>query len=337
MAFSRHGLFLEHAGIPHVEAIEAAVGAEDAGFGMVVMGDGFAEHFSLMGALAMRTRRAELVSGIVNWTRTPVTTALGAATMASLAPGRYRLGLGAMARTWSEDWHEIDAARPVARMRDYIAAIRSALSARPDSPATYEGSYYRHRNYMPLGGVPDSPIPIQLGATRPHMVELGAELCNGLVLHSMLTVERLRTSVTDAINAGLRRSGRSREEIDVGMHFYSAVADDEEAAFAMLRPTLALHMLAYTDVLQEEGFAAEMERLSRAAARGDREAMLAAVSDELIDNVAVAGTARQVKTKLRRYEELIDWPVFMPPADLDPEPSRAQVERMIAELAPSVT
>jgi alkanesulfonate monooxygenase SsuD/methylene tetrahydromethanopterin reductase-like flavin-dependent oxidoreductase (luciferase family) len=100
------------------DALRLAETAEGAGFGIVTTGEGPAETFSLVGALAMRTTSVELFSSTATWTRTPVTTALAASTVAELTGGRYRLGIGAMPRAWSEKWHDVDYARPVERMRD---------------------------------------------------------------------------------------------------------------------------------------------------------------------------------------------------------------------------
>src|SRR5262249_34118924 len=124
--FRAVGIAVGHPGVPLSDALDLAVAAEDAGLGLVAAGEAFGENFSLMGALAASTQRVELFTSIVGRTRTPVTTALAAATLQELSGGRYRLGLGSMPREWSEGWHGVAYDRLVERMRDYVAAVRTA-------------------------------------------------------------------------------------------------------------------------------------------------------------------------------------------------------------------
>ena len=141
--FRAVGLTVGYGCLELPESVELARRADAAGIGIIAAGDGFVENFSTMGAIAASTSRAELFTSVVGWTRTPVTAALAATTLQDLSRGRYRLGLGTMPREWSEGWHDVEYSRPVSRMRDYVAAIRAAWSARPGEPVDHTGPYYR--------------------------------------------------------------------------------------------------------------------------------------------------------------------------------------------------
>lgn len=64
----------------------------------------FADAFTPAAAAALETEQIHLATGIVGiWSRSPVSTALTAATLSQLCPGRLLLGLGLQARTYVED------------------------------------------------------------------------------------------------------------------------------------------------------------------------------------------------------------------------------------------
>lgn len=141
------GIAVGYAGARFEESLELAAAAEAAGLDVVAVGDASADNFALLGAVAARTTRIRLISSIATWTRTPVTTALASKTVANLCDGRYVLGIGPMPRSWAEDWHGVDYAHPLERMRDFVAAVRAAWRAEPAQPVTHEGPFYRLRAF----------------------------------------------------------------------------------------------------------------------------------------------------------------------------------------------
>jgi hypothetical protein len=59
-------------------------------------------------------------------------------------------------------------------------------------------------------------------------------------------------------------------------------------------------------MLEASGFAVEGERIRKAFADGNRETMIAAVSDEMLDAIGVAGTPDQVRAGIARREADFD-------------------------------
>ena len=329
LPFRALGMYLEHPGVSLREALEFAERAEQAGFGISAVGEGWEDNYALVGALAARTTRVEIVSAIATWTRTPVAAALAATTSAELSGDRYRLGLGAIPRSWSEDWHGIPYTDPVERMRDYVGAIRAAWRSRPGEPVDYAGSHYSFTGYQrpaPPSGV---PIPLYLGASRRRMTELAGEIADGIVLSSLTTLRLLHELAWPALERGFARAGRTRESFEVGSVVFSAISDDPDEARDLMRLCVAHHAARFPDLTVKAGFAGALEAIGPAVAAGDHVTAAAAVSDEMVEEIAVVGTPAQVRDKLVRYEGLVDWPVLMPPIGLPPEVSRAQIERII--------
>jgi alkanesulfonate monooxygenase SsuD/methylene tetrahydromethanopterin reductase-like flavin-dependent oxidoreductase (luciferase family) len=83
------------------------------------------DSFSLAGALAMVTSRATIGTAIVPvYNRTPAVLAMTAATLGSLAPGRFVLGLGSSSHAIVEEWNGVPFEQPLAHVRESVAILR---------------------------------------------------------------------------------------------------------------------------------------------------------------------------------------------------------------------
>ena len=322
-------MYFEHPGVSLREALVFAERAERAGFGISAVGEGWEDNYALVGALAARTDHVKIVSAIATWTRTPVAAALAATTSAELSCGRYRLGLGAIPREWSENWHEIAYDDPVERMRDYVMAIRAAWQSRPGIPVSYSGNYYAFSGYERPSPPPSDPIPLYLGASRQRMTELAGEIADGVIFSSMLTAGLLEKMSWPALERGLERSCRTRKDFEVGSVIFCSIDDDVAQARDMMRLCVAYHAARFPDLALKAGFSDQLDLIVPAIKAGDSAAAASAVTDQMVEEIAVVGTAKGVREELMRYKGLIDWPVLMPPIGLTPENSRNQIERII--------
>ena len=115
--------------------------------------------FALIGFLAARTERLAFATGIANiYARDAMTTKAIWKTLASLAPGRFVLGLGVSHGHLVAGVRGHTYEKPVATMRAYLEALEKALfMARP----------------------PDEDAPIVIAALRGRMLALAAEKTTG--------------------------------------------------------------------------------------------------------------------------------------------------------------
>lgn len=326
------GLIIGGAGMPVGEGLEVAQAADEAGIDLLGAGDGFVENLSVMGALATRTARAELISCVMGWTRTPVTMALAGWTMQELSGGRYRMGFGTMPKSWSEDWHDIEASRPASRMRDFVSAVRAAWASDGTEGGDYSGSFYRVRGYQrpTRGAMP--PPPIYLAATRPRMSQLAAEIADGVIFNLFNSADWLRDVGGPRLDTGLQRARRAREDFDIGILLYCAISDDRAAAIDAVRPALAFYFGVpyFAEMLVHHGMQRELELGRRAAQSDDHRAMAAAVSDEMVKAFALAGTPDDVRAQLRRYRGLVDFALLTPPVMNAADETRRMALRIIS-------
>jgi 5,10-methylenetetrahydromethanopterin reductase len=299
--------------VPLGEALALAQRADRAGIGALGAGDGVVENLSVMGALAAMTSSAELVTAIVGWTRTPVTTALAGRTMQELSGGRYRLGLGTMPRAWSEDWHAVPAGRPLARMRDYVRAIRCTWDERPGAPVDNDCEHYPIRGYTHPGGAPAfTPPPISLAVSRPRMARLAGEIADGVLFNLISSPEWIGDALLPAVRDGLGADARPFEWATIA---YCVIDEDVEQARALVRPALGFYFAVpyFADALRHHGFERELAAGSAAFARGDAEGMAAAVSDEVVDAFALVGPETAVLRRLAAYHDRLDRVLLCPP------------------------
>src|SRR6059058_2449675 len=82
--------------------------------------------------IAAQTRNVDVGSAVFQIpARTPAMTAMTAATLDTLSNGRFRLGLGVSGPQVSEGWHGVRFAKPLARTREYVEIVNTALARRP--------------------------------------------------------------------------------------------------------------------------------------------------------------------------------------------------------------
>ena len=315
------GIYLEHAGIGLDETVAYARRAEDAGYNLIASGDGYADNFALLGAVAAVTSKVRLVSAVANLTRTPITTAVGARTLADISRGRYLFGLGVMSGRWSERWHGIPGADPVGRMRDFVLALHAAWSA-SDGPTSYDGEHYSFKDYRQLHSFDEQPPRVALAAARPRITALAGEIADGVVFSSILQAATLRSRLLPVLERGLDASERPRSDLEVGVVVSVALAETTQEARTIARGALLTRLPPYADLFKDEPF-----RSSVAQFMESRDA--SAISDGLVDELGLTGTVDEVRSCLVRYRGLVDWVVLMPPVGLSQDDGRDQIERLM--------
>ena len=145
------------------------------------------EPFALLGMLSGETSSVLLGTSIVSiWGHDAQTTRMAALTLQEATGGRFVLGLGVSHPHLAQRLRGHDFERPLTRMRQFLAAYRSAVYKGPGDAANGEP-------------------PILLAALRERMLTLAASEADGAFPY-LVGVERLAwtRSVLDASNAERR-------------------------------------------------------------------------------------------------------------------------------------
>ena len=283
---------------------------------------------SLAGALALATTHMAIGTGIVPvYNRSAAVLAMTAATLAGLCEGRFALGLGASSHAIVEGWNGIPFERPLERVRETVAVLRQALAG---ERTDFAGASVRSRG-LRLGWVPERRVPIYLAALRERMLELAGEIGDGLVVN-LFPVSAL-PRILAAYRRGAARAGRDAGGDEVVCRFQVAVTDDVPAARNLIRMGFAGYLAqpVYNAYFRWCGFEAEAAAVAKAFAAGDRAASAAAMSDAMIDRIAILGTWERCREQLAEFVAAgVTTPVIAPVAT-----SAAAMRAVFEALAPA--
>jgi len=308
---------LEKAGYSELWSAEA--GGSD-GLTPLALGAAWSEHLRLGTAI------------LPVFTRGPGLLAMSVASLAESAPGRVAIGLGSSSDVIVSRWNGIPFDRPYQRVRDTIRFLRAALSgARVETDfETFSVSGFR------LGRVPEVPPPLLLAALRPGMLRLAGREADGVILNWLAAadVPRVLAEVANGragarhggfgggagrggedtergeVAGGASRGGEDTERVsplgtEVVARIFVCVSEDTAAVRRMARFQIAayLNVPVYAEFHRWLGRAPLLEAMWAAWAAGDRRGALAAIPDQVVDELVVHGSPAQCREGIRAYVE----------------------------------
>ena len=187
-------------------------------------------------------------------------------------------------------------------------------AAHDGSTFDYEGELYRVERYERSLRQQRERIPVFLAAVQSRMCALAGEVADGVLFNVLSTPRYVREYALPHIERGAGRGGRRAGEVELAAAITTAVDSDEQLARRWARHHIAYYsVIPYFDVMFElHGFEREAAAIRDAATRGDPAAMIEAVSEEMIDTFAIAGTPDRCREQLRDWSDL-DLAVLFPP------------------------
>ncbi|MBM3947382.1 MAG: LLM class flavin-dependent oxidoreductase [SAR202 cluster bacterium] len=276
--------------------------------------------FTQLAALALNTSRVRLATGSVNcFSRTPYLMAMSAAALQEASAGRFTLVMSSGEGGGIASSHGLSYDRPITRLREYAVVVMALLNG-DEVRRSGETISIAHAQ---LGFRPERPPPVYLAGVGPRLRRVAGEVADG-ALFSFATVDLMRAIVAQVREAA-RGVGRDPSSVDVACYVTAgADARAEPAVRASLARTAA--MPPQNRMLNEAGFAAEAERIAKAAASGEPGAAQRAVTDRMLDALAVVGR----DSWLRRAEAMREVGVALPTAAPILEGQDAQTELLEA-------
>jgi len=270
------------------------------------------EAFSTLAAVGSAAPTMGLGTGVLALQlRTPMLTAMGAATLQDLSPDvEILLGVGVSSPVVVGRWHGADyGERPIERVREYLELTRACLSG---EPVTHEGEFYRCNRFRLGVRLGDRRPRLVLGALNERMLALAGELADGVLLN-YLPASAVPWCI-DQVRAGEARAGRPPGECTVYAYVHVGVTD-RDSAMPNARQDLFSYAVvpAYARAFERAGFGDEVAALQLAHATGDRAAAIAAISDTMVDAIDICGDAHTVSAAVQSYRDAgVEVPVIMP-------------------------
>ncbi|HKI75214.1 MAG TPA: LLM class flavin-dependent oxidoreductase [Pseudomonadales bacterium] len=305
----RYGLILTAPSI--AGQIELAKRADAAGFESVWTTEFYNQHGLVrLAAIATATQSVKLGTAIAYaFMRTPMLAASGAMDIDEISGGRMILGLGTGTRSMNQNWYSMPFDEPPARrVGDAIGLVRAAIAAQGGGGLEYQGPSYQVKipQYSRPGAARPA-IPIYLAAVNKGMIRAAARHADGLVGHPIFT----RKYMVDVVKPAL-----SGSECALTPYIITSIHDDAAVARNEARAQIAFYYTTrlYHSVLEPHGWQSIGETISQAFRKGDFAAMTAAVTDEMVDAIALTGTPDEVKDRISQWEGIADHVLFYSPS-----------------------
>lgn len=292
--------------------------AEQAGVGAFCTGD-FVDHdaYITLAEMVANTERALVGPAIAYaFARTPYAHATAMRQLHATAPGRLFLGLGSAAFRVNRNWLGVPADRPVARIAETVDAVRAWLHAENGEKVRYSGEFYEIDADVRAPVLGRLDIPVLLAAFNKRMAATAGRVADGVIGHGLFTRAWWHDVVRPAVAEGA--AGRHLTE-----HGWIITAVDDaapERAIADARRMIAFYLTVktYDPFVAHHGWEGPVARLRAAFRDGDTDRMAAAVTDEMLAEIAVCGTTADAKNKLANRASALprDVGYFAPPSFL---------------------
>jgi alkanesulfonate monooxygenase SsuD/methylene tetrahydromethanopterin reductase-like flavin-dependent oxidoreductase (luciferase family) len=165
---------------------------------------------------------------------------------------------------------------------------------------------------LKLIGSPHPDVPFYLAAIGPRNVALTAEIADGW-LPAFYSPERAGPVFEPSLAAGFARSKEGagkRARFDTVATVQAVITDDIPAGRDQVRPAIALYLGGmgarganfYNELARRYGFEQAAESVQERYLSGDKAGAVAAVPDDLVDEVALVGPVEAVRDRLAVWQ-----------------------------------
>ena len=295
-------------------AIDRIVHLDEMGIGCawLTSSGGGGEAVTVLAAAAAVTDEIKLGTSIVQtWSRHPVTLVQQIQVIDSLAPGRFRIGVGPSHKSGMISTFGVDFRAPIGHLREYLQILRSLMHT---GAVEFEGRWYSANSSI----ANPVDVPIMASALRPGAFETCGELSDGAISW-VCPHFYLRDTAVPAMTRGAESAGRDVPPLIA--HAPVCVTDDLDSARDGVRARLGYFPANpfYANMFAEAGFADSPE---------------SGWTNEMLDEVLIAGDEATVAERIQTVfdwgaSELLATPI---PAGDDPAATEERTLRLLAEI-----
>jgi probable F420-dependent oxidoreductase len=221
------------------------------------------------------------------FTRGPAVLAQSVAALAEAAPGHFAIGVGSSSDVIVGRWNGIPFDEPYKRTRDVVRFLREALTGEKVDRVydTFTVQGFR------LGRPPANVPPILVAALRPGMLRLAGREGDGAIIN-WLSANDVPTVTTEV--------GSGKEIV---ARIFVCPSEDVDTVRAIGRRMVAayLNVPVYAAFHEWLGRGPLLDGMWTAWKAGDRKGALAAIPDEVVDDLVIHGSPAQVRAEVKRY------------------------------------
>ena len=299
------------------------VDLEAAGVDMVLIPEIYGyDQMSVLGYIAAKTERIELMTGIVNvFSRSPALIAQSAATIDALSNGRFTLGIGTSGAQVIEGWHGTPFKRPLGLTRDVVEICRKVWTGDKVThdgkaitlplPADQGTGLGKPLKFMNRVNRPD--IPIVIASIGPSNVKMTAEIADGWQpIH--FVPDRFDRVWGEPLKEGMANRSPDLAPMSIFGDAQLAIGEGEDIAVARegARNHVGFYVGGmgaksknyYNDLFRRYGWEEEAEKIQDLFLGGQRAEAMAAVPDEYVDTANLIGDESHIKERLGVYKSV---------------------------------
>jgi len=292
-------------GYDRKEVLKAARLADELGYHSIWIPEAWSyEQFQLLTEIALATRNLGLATGIANvFSRSAGLLAMSAATLDEISGGRAILGLGTSGKNVIENFHGVPYEKPLTRLKETIKIAQALWRGERLAP---EMSTLFDARHFKLEMKPLRPkIPVYVASLQEKAIREIGRTADGWV-PTFWPYTHLKDGIA-LLAEGARSVGRDPKEIDVAPFVAVIPMPDAGMARSMIKPLVSFYIggmgVYYHALFCRYGFKDNADLVRDLYNKGDRKQAAAAVSDELIDAIAICGTPEHCREKLAEWRE----------------------------------
>ena len=254
-----------------------------------------------LAAIALRsTIRVKVGIGVTSpFRRHPQILAIESATLNEASDGRFMLGLGVASGAMKNYGLRTN---PLHAMQDAFMIIRGLLSD-DASQFSYSGAVFSINKPQKRLNTPS--LPIYMGAIGSRMLDLAGEIADGLITtrRGSFSLEYTKYAIQRVIKSALRHN-RDPNTINFLGFFETCISENGDLARQFAKRILGTYTIPElpTFVSDLTGISErEIQTVKQRYGQGDVEGAISAVTDDMVDIFAIAGTPAQCVRKLEQF------------------------------------
>lgn len=229
------------------------------------------------------------------YTRSPSVLAASANVISQVLPGRFIMGLGSSSQTIMGQWNGIPLDKPLTRVKETAQLVKTMLSG---EKTNFEGDTLYSRGYRQAPC--ENPPPVYIGALRPKMIEMAAEVGDGVIFN--LWPKGALPKMLEALKKGAANAGKDWQEVEVVNRAMVLCTDDKEYGRKLFRAAFGPYYATpvYNKFLSWAGYEDAANTIAEGWAEKDRAKTSGALTDELIDEIGIIGTEEEIQERIQQ-------------------------------------
>lgn len=228
------------------------------------------------------------------YTRSPSVIAASVNVIGQILPGRFVMGIGSSSQTIMGQWNGIPLEKPLTRVKETAQLVKVMLAG---EKTDFQGQTLYSRGYRqaPM----ENPPPLYVGALRPKMIEMAAEYGDGVIFN--LWPKAALPKMMEHVAIGAARAGKKAEDVEIVNRAMVLATDDKVAGRNLFRAAFAPYYATpvYNKFLAWAGYEDAAAAITEGWAEKNREKTTGALTDEMIDEIAIIGTEDEIRERIQ--------------------------------------